>query len=33
MYIIIQALDIIKCCVGYYLVSRRKWVNNLVVDK
>ena len=29
MYIIINALDLIKCGVGFYLVRSRKWVNNL----
>lgn len=30
MFIIVQALDLIKCVVGFYLVKARKWVNNLV---
>ncbi len=30
MFICIQSLDIIKCVVGFILVRRRKWVNNLV---
>lgn len=30
MYITVSLLDLIKCAVGYYLVKRRKWVNNIV---
>ena len=30
MYITVSLLDLIKCVVGYYLVKRRKWVNNIV---
>ena len=30
MYIAIYALDLIKCAVGYFLVKRRTWVNNIV---
>lgn len=30
MYICVQALDLIKCVVGYVLVKKRTWVNNLV---
>ena len=30
MYIAVQALDLIKCVIGFYLVKKRKWVNNLV---
>lgn len=30
MYIAVQALDLIKCAFGLYLVSKRKWVKNLV---
>ena len=30
MYITVSLLDLIKCAVGYYLVNRRKWVNNIV---
>ena len=29
MFIIINALDLIKCGVGFFLVRSRKWVNNL----
>lgn len=32
MFIIVQALDLIKCAVGFYLVKARKWVNNLVAE-
>ena len=32
MYIVVQARDLIKCCIGYYLVKKRKWVKNLVAD-
>lgn len=32
MYIVVQALDLIKCGIGFYLVKERKWVNNLVAD-
>ena len=30
LYVAVYALDLIKCAVGYYLVKRRKWVNNIV---
>ena len=30
MYICVQALDLIKCAIGFFLVKRRAWVNNLV---
>ena len=30
MYITVSLLELIKCVVGYYLVKRRKWVNNIV---
>lgn len=30
MYICIQALDLIKCVIGFVLVKNRKWVNNIV---
>ena len=30
MVVIINALDLIKCAVGFFLVRSRKWVNNLV---
>ena len=30
MYIIIYALDLIKCVIGYLLVKSRTWVNNIV---
>ena len=30
MVIIVSALDLIKCIVGFFLVRSRKWVNNLV---
>ena len=30
MYIIVYALDLIKCAVGAYLLHKRKWVNNIV---
>lgn len=32
MYIVVQALDIIKCAIGYVLLKKRKWVKNLVAD-
>lgn len=32
MFVAVQALDIVKCAVGYYLVKRRKWVTDLVAD-
>ena len=32
MYIVVQALDIIKCAIGYDLLKKRKWVKNLVAD-
>ena len=30
MVIIVNALDLIKCAVGFFLVRSKKWVNNLV---
>ena len=30
MVVIVNALDLIKCAVGFFLVRSRKWVNNLV---
>ena len=30
LFIIINALDLIKCLIGFFLVKSRKWVNNLV---
>ena len=30
LYIAVYALDLIKCVVGFILVRRRKWVNNIV---
>lgn len=30
MYIIVYALDLIKCAVGAYLLHKRKWVNNII---
>ena len=30
MYICVQALDLIKSAIGFFLVKRRAWVNNLV---
>ena len=30
MYIIVYALDLVKCVIGFILVKRRKWVNNIV---
>ena len=32
MVIIVNALDLVKCTVGFFLVRSRKWVNNLVAD-
>ena len=29
MYILVYALDIIKCVSGYFLVKSKKWVQNL----
>ena len=29
MFIIVRGLDIIKCVIGYIMIKRRKWVNNL----
>ena len=28
--VIVNALDLIKCAVGFFLVRSRRWVNNLV---
>lgn len=30
LFIVVQALELVKCVVGFYLVRSRKWVNNLV---
>lgn len=30
MYIVVYALDFIKCAIGFWLVKKRKWVKNLV---
>lgn len=30
MFIAVQALELVKCAVGFFLVRSRKWVNNLV---
>ena len=30
MYIVVYALDFIKCAIGFWLVKERKWVKNLV---
>ena len=30
IFIVVNALELIKCAVGFYLVRSRKWVNNLV---
>ena len=30
LFAIVNALDLIKCLIGYFLVKSRKWVNNLV---
>ena len=30
MYAAVQALELVKCAVGFFLVRSRKWVNNLV---
>ena len=32
MFICIQAVEIVKCAVGFFLVRRKSWVNNLVRD-
>lgn len=32
MYIAVEALNLIKCAIGFYLVKKRKWVKNLVAD-
>lgn len=29
MFMIVRGLDLIKCVIGYVLIKRRKWVNNL----
>ena len=33
MYICIQALDLIKCLVGFIMVKNRHWVSNIVVSQ
>lgn len=33
MYICIQLIEIIKCCVGAVLVKKGVWINNIVEDK
>lgn len=30
MYVLVQALELVKCMIGYPLVRSRRWVNNLV---
>ena len=30
MFILVQALELIKCVIGYWLVKSRRWVNNIV---
>ena len=32
MFICVQALEIVKCSIGYYLVKSRKWVKDLVSE-
>ena len=32
MYLCVQALELVKCGIGYVLLKSRKWVNNLVRD-
>lgn len=32
MYIIIQAVDLIKCAMGFLLIKKKSWVNNLVTE-
>lgn len=32
MFIAVEALNLIKCAIGFYLVKKRKWVKNLVAD-
>ena len=32
LFIAVQALELIKCAVGFFLVRSRKWVNNLVAN-
>ena len=29
MYIIVQALELVKCAIGFFMVRSRRWVNNL----
>ena len=31
MFLAVQALDLIKCIIGFFLVKNKSWVNNLVV--
>lgn len=31
MFLIVQSLNIIKCIIGFFLVKKKSWVNNLVV--
>ena len=33
MYLIIHLLEFIKCGVGFYLVKKRMWVNNIVAEQ
>lgn len=32
IYLIVQLVEIIKCVIGYILVKKRVWVNNMVVE-
>lgn len=31
LYVIVKSLDIVKCIIGYVLLKKRVWVNNIVV--
>ncbi|MBQ1892704.1 MAG: hypothetical protein II724_05135 [Clostridia bacterium] len=32
MFIIVRGLDLIKCVIGFILIKKRTWVNNLTVE-
>ena len=32
MFIIVRGLDLIKCIIGFILIRKRAWVNNLTVE-
>ena len=33
LYIIVQSLELIKCIIGFIMLKKKLWVQNLVTDK